>query len=104
MPGTSPPGRLLARLVCAAALAPGACADPGPADWAAARRHMVEQQLRARGIRDGRVLAALGRVPRHEFVPGMRRGQAYEDRALPIGAGQTISQPYVVALMTAAID
>jgi protein-L-isoaspartate(D-aspartate) O-methyltransferase len=65
---------------------------------------MVEQQLRARGIRDRRVLAALGRVPRHEFVPGTWRDQAYEDCPLPIGAGQTISQPYVVALMTEAIE
>lgn len=60
---------------------------------------MVDSQLRARGIADTRVLKAMSRVPRHEFVPQSVREQAYEDRPLPIGEGQTISQPYVVALM-----
>jgi protein-L-isoaspartate(D-aspartate) O-methyltransferase len=58
---------------------------------------MVERQLRARGIRDERVLAAMGRVPRELFVPEAERSSAYGDNALSIGAGQTISQPYMVA-------
>ena len=61
---------------------------------------MVEQQLRARGIRDPAVLDAFAKVPRDRFVPDAHRSQAYEDHPLPIGKGQTISQPYVVALMT----
>jgi len=58
---------------------------------------MVERQLRARGIEDERVLAAMGRVPRELFVPPGERAYAYDDVALPIGCGQTISQPYIVA-------
>jgi len=60
---------------------------------------MVETQLRARGIRDERVLRAMGSVPRHEFVDPRYRDQAYEDHPLPINAGQTVSQPFIVALM-----
>jgi protein-L-isoaspartate(D-aspartate) O-methyltransferase len=63
------------------------------------RHKMVESQLRARGIRDERVLSAMERVPRHEFVEPHYRDQAYEDHPLPINAGQTVSQPYIVALM-----
>jgi protein-L-isoaspartate(D-aspartate) O-methyltransferase len=65
-----------------------------------ARAAMVERQLRGRGIRDERILVAMGTVPREAFVPGERRDLAYVDGALPIAAGQTISQPYVVARMT----
>lgn len=65
-----------------------------------ARQRMVDQQLRSRDIVDERVLAAMGRVPRHLFVEPAQERFAYEDRPLPIGAGQTISQPYIVALMT----
>lgn len=61
---------------------------------------MVEAQLKARDIVDARVLEAMGRVPRHRFVDGRDAAHAYEDRPLPIGRGQTISQPYIVALMT----
>lgn len=68
-----------------------------------ARQLMVDSQLRARGISDARVLSAMLRVPRHEFVPDAYRAQAYEDHPLPIGDGQTISQPYVVALMLEAL-
>lgn len=64
-----------------------------------ARQLMVASQLRDRGISDPRVLNAMLRVPRHEFVPEPYRAQAYEDHPLPIGDGQTISQPYIVALM-----
>jgi protein-L-isoaspartate(D-aspartate) O-methyltransferase len=67
-------------------------------DLAAARADMVERQLRRRGIRDERVLAAMARVPRERFVAGRDRGRAYGDQALPIGHHQTISQPYMVAL------
>ena len=61
---------------------------------------MVEDQLKPRGIRDPRVLAAMGKVPRERFLPPDRQDQAYYDGALSIGCGQTISQPYMVALMT----
>ena len=64
---------------------------------------MVESQLRARGLADERVLAAFSRVPRHEFAPERYRDQAYEDHPLPIGEGQTISQPYIVAIMLEAL-
>lgn len=63
------------------------------------RGRMVALQLRARGVRDERVLQAMARVPRHEFVPPEFRSQAYEDHPLPIGKDQTISQPYIVAVM-----
>ena len=68
-------------------------------DPTAARQLMVDSQLRDRGISDPRVLHAMLRVPRHRFVPEPYRGQAYEDHPLPIGDNQTISQPYIVALM-----
>jgi protein-L-isoaspartate(D-aspartate) O-methyltransferase len=65
---------------------------------------MVETQLRARGIRDKRVLEAMSKVPRHLFLEESLRSQAYEDHALPIAEKQTISQPYIVALMTEALE
>ena len=64
---------------------------------------MVEEQLRGRDIADGRVLAAMERVPRELFVPDAFRGRAYDDAALPIGRGQTISQPYMVARICEAL-
>ena len=67
------------------------------------RQSMVDSQLRARGVEDERVLAAMARVPRHEFAPERYRDQAYEDHPIPIGEGQTISQPYIVALMLEAL-
>jgi len=79
-------------------------AAPGPgvaaSDEARARERMVRQQIAARGIRDERVLAAMREIPRHRFVPESQRAAAYGDHPLPIGEGQTISQPYIVALMT----
>jgi protein-L-isoaspartate(D-aspartate) O-methyltransferase len=69
-----------------------------------AREQMVESQLIARSISDPRVLGAMRRIPRHEFVPESHRSEAYEDRPLPIGANQTISQPYVVALMLESLQ
>src|SRR5438270_3180862 len=65
---------------------------------------MVELQLRSRGIRDERVLGAMLRVPRHEFVPPLLRPDSYADMPLPIGSGQTISQPYIVAAMLEALQ
>ncbi len=67
------------------------------------RRRMVERQLQGRGISDSRVLQAMARVPRHEFVPEHFRSESYEDHPLPIGEEQTISQPYIVALMLQAL-
>ena len=75
----------------------------GESDFPALRARMVREQVRARGIDDPRVLAALERVPRERFVPFELRDHAYTDRALSIGAGQTISQPYMVAAMTHAL-
>jgi protein-L-isoaspartate(D-aspartate) O-methyltransferase len=70
----------------------------------AMRQRMVTQQLESRDIRSARVLDAMRRVPRHLFVPELRRGAAYDDTPLPIGYGQTISQPYIVAFMTQALE
>ncbi len=70
-----------------------------PDPFAGARRKMIEEQLQRRGIRDERVLAAMERVPRHEFVPPYDAAKAYEDHPIVIGEGQTISQPYMVASM-----
>jgi protein-L-isoaspartate(D-aspartate) O-methyltransferase len=74
-----------------------------PDDLVRARERMVARQLRARGIEDEDVLGALGRVPRELFVPEAERPRAYEDAALPIGHGQTISQPYMVAVIVEAL-
>jgi protein-L-isoaspartate(D-aspartate) O-methyltransferase len=72
-------------------------------DLDAERARMVEEQIKGRGITDPRVLAAFRKVPRHRFVPADLAHEAYADRPLPIGAGQTISQPYMVALMTSRL-
>jgi len=76
---------------------------PPESGYAAERKNMVETQLRKRGIRDERVLEAMSIVPRHEFVPPQLRPAAYADEPLGIGGGQTISQPYIVASMSAAL-
>ena len=68
------------------------------------RENMVLRQIEARGVEDTKVLAAMKSVPRHEFVPDRYLSQAYADHPLPIGYGQTISQPYIVALMTEALQ
>ena len=76
-------------------------ASPAPGDPFSVRREaMVREQIAARGVKDPAVLATLRRVPRHEFVPERLRALAYEDHPLPIGEGQTISQPFIVAYMT----
>jgi len=94
--------------VPALAIAAVLCGDAATAaeaiDWEAARVRMVDEQIRARGVRDTRVLDAMRRVPRHLFVPEPQRARAYDDRPVPIGRGQTISQPYIVAFMTEALD
>ena len=68
------------------------------------RGRMVEEQIVGRGVKDTRVLAAMRKIPRHEFLPEAIRGVAYADQALPIGEGQTMSQPYMVALMTELLE
>jgi protein-L-isoaspartate(D-aspartate) O-methyltransferase len=73
-------------------------------DPTTARQLMVDSQLRGRGISDPRVLDAMLRVPRHQFVPEPYRAEAYEDHPLPIADGQTISQPYIVALMLESLQ
>jgi len=90
--------RLILALGIASVL--GFAAQDQDAVYASKRRDMVEQQLRVRDITDPKVLKVMGEIPRHLFVDPEYRGSAYEDRPLPIADGQTISQPYIVALMT----
>lgn len=85
-------------------MAEGSAGSNEDAAWTEARRHMVKTQLAPRGIDDPKVLAAMMRVPRHRFVPESERPNAYGDGPLPIGEGQTISQPYIVAYMTQALE
>jgi protein-L-isoaspartate(D-aspartate) O-methyltransferase len=75
-----------------------------PDDYHIARRNMVDRQIKGRGLADLRVLAAMYRVPRHFFVDEAQAVQSYSDSPLPIGYGQTISQPYIVALMIEALE
>src|SRR5688500_13876053 len=83
-----------------------AAADTQPDSYASARKLMVEQQLAGPGrdIKNRRVLSAMGKIPRHELMPAEVRSSAYADRPVPIGHGQTISQPYIVAFMTEKLD
>lgn len=93
--------------VFVASLTAGVCGAPEPPlqrDWTAERHRMVAEQLRGRDIRDPRTLSAIERVPRHLFIPEGVRAEAYADHPLPIGHGQTISQPYIVGFMTEALD
>jgi protein-L-isoaspartate(D-aspartate) O-methyltransferase len=83
--------------------APGEAGAVAEDDESRERERMVEQQLARRGIEDERVLAAMRRVPRHRFVPPALASRAYADHPLPIGEGQTISQPFIVAFMTQAL-
>jgi protein-L-isoaspartate(D-aspartate) O-methyltransferase len=91
-------------VLVAFSLACGASGTPQPQDWDDERRRMVTGQLRARDITDQRVLDAMLRVPRHQFVPEPQRGGSYGDFPLPIGHDQTISQPYIVAFMTQSLE
>ncbi len=95
--------RLILILICLVLLRPGALAADTP-ETAAARERMVREQIQARGITNPSVLAVMAKVPRHRFVPESERRAAYHDGPLPIGEGQTISQPYIVALMTELLD
>ncbi|MFH1744247.1 MAG: protein-L-isoaspartate(D-aspartate) O-methyltransferase [bacterium] len=79
-------------------------AQSAPIDFAKLREQMVTRQIAARGIRSATLLTAMRKVPRHLFVPEKERFQAYEDYPLPIGHSQTISQPYIVALMTDLLE
>ena len=109
-----PGGAFLLPITLAAAIVSGACRAPEPGKAAvtpapvqpeaAARAKMVETQIVARGVRNARVLAAMREVPRHLFVDDAQRARAYEDGPLPIGGRQTISQPYIVALMSELLD
>jgi protein-L-isoaspartate(D-aspartate) O-methyltransferase len=92
--------RVLSAVLCYSLLT--AVPEAGGTDFAKLRQQMVERQIRQRGVADACVLAAMERVPRELFVPDGYRAQAYEDRPLPIGEGQTISQPYIVAVMSEA--
>jgi len=91
---------LLVGIMMLAGLGVGAGADRVPDSFEDARQAMVARQLQRRDITDPRVLVAMGTVPRHRFVPGALASRAYGDYPLPIGDDQTISQPYIVALMT----
>jgi len=73
-------------------------------DFEVRRHQMVDQQIAGRGVTDERVLSAMRGVPRHLFMPQAQRREAYADHPLPIGSGQTISQPYIVGLMTALLE
>jgi protein-L-isoaspartate(D-aspartate) O-methyltransferase len=89
---------------CVFAASPGGGAASDDATFSRARQQMVERQLQGRDIRDPAVLRAMAKVPRHRFVAPGLSAQAYSDRALPIEEGQTISQPYIVALMTQLLE
>jgi protein-L-isoaspartate(D-aspartate) O-methyltransferase len=94
---------MLALAVLLTVTVPPAWAGSGDA-WAELRRRMVDEQIRGRDVHRPDVLRAMGEVPRHLFVPEAQRGESYDDHPLPIGNGQTISQPYIVALMTGLLD
>ena len=83
---------------------PASASDVPATSYETERKAMVRVQLRARGVRDAHVLEAMETIPRHLFVPESLIHQAYEDHPLPIGAGQTISQPYIVAFMSELLD
>jgi protein-L-isoaspartate(D-aspartate) O-methyltransferase len=93
----------LSRVLALTALSCGAAATPDDATFARLRERMVGEQIAGRGVKDALALAAMRRVPRHLFVPDRERAQAYDDHPLPIGQGQTISQPYIVGFMTEAL-
>jgi protein-L-isoaspartate(D-aspartate) O-methyltransferase len=102
---------LSAIAVAIAVLAAAACdssggqaRDSGKADWQMQSDRMVKEQIESRGVKDPRVLAAMRSVPRHLFIPPASRDDAYGDFPLPIGDSQTISQPYIVALMSELLE
>jgi protein-L-isoaspartate(D-aspartate) O-methyltransferase len=104
-PSAAPAMKLM--VIAVVALGCGASRTEPPIvqeEWTEARADMVRSQLRGRDIVDPRVLEVMGRVQRHQFVPEYARRNAYDDAPLPIGNGQTISQPYIVAFMTQALE
>lgn len=98
------PRKLLAMIGAAVAACSSAAPQMNEERWTAERQRMVDQQLRARDITSAPVLDAMRRVPRHRFVPEDERASSYSDYPLPIGFSQTISQPYIVAFMSEALD
>jgi protein-L-isoaspartate(D-aspartate) O-methyltransferase len=94
---------LLSSIIAILSLNPGTALGSEP-DWKTGREQMVKTQIEGRGVRDLRVLEAMRTVPRHLFIPESYRDRAHEDRPLPIGMKQTISQPYMVAIMTELLD
>jgi protein-L-isoaspartate(D-aspartate) O-methyltransferase len=94
---------LLAPVVAGAPISSTAAVHSGADEYAGERHNMVREQIEARGVRDARVLEAIRAVPRHLFVPSGMEHAAYLDSPLPIGEGQTISQPFIVGLMTEAL-
>ena len=92
----------IAGFICGTVVGPTSANEPS--DIRQARDDMVREQIENRGVKDPRVLAAMREVPRHLFVPQNLRSKAFTDRPLPIGNGQTISQPYIVALMTEVLS
>jgi protein-L-isoaspartate(D-aspartate) O-methyltransferase len=91
----------LLAVLCVLIVSPAACAED---TYDKERRRMVAEDIRGRGVESEKVIKAMGEVPRELFVPSKYRDSAYADNPLPIGEGQTISQPYVVALMTEALE
>ena len=89
---------------CARGDNPERADSPDESQWAVQRERLVRESIQARGIRDSLVLAAMRHVPRHRFVPRPYRARSYLNRPLPIGEDQTISQPYIVALMTELLE
>ena len=102
--------RSMARTILAAVILMSACSRqdlavvPAPQNFEQQRKTMVETQIRSRGVRNENVVRTMLEVPRHEFVPPEFRARAYDDGPLPIGLDQTISQPYIVALMTELVE
>jgi protein-L-isoaspartate(D-aspartate) O-methyltransferase len=94
----------LCSLLLLGVVAAASVAQRAPADVQSRRMEMVEQQIRQRGVKDERVLDAMRAVPRERFVPDDQIDRAYDDNPLPIGFGQTISQPYIVAHMTEVLE
>jgi protein-L-isoaspartate(D-aspartate) O-methyltransferase len=94
---------LLSSIIAILSLNPGTALGSEP-DWKTGREQMVKTQIEGRGVRDLRVLEAMRTVPRHLFIPESYRDRAHEDGPLPIGMKQTISQPYMVAIMTELLD
>ena len=104
LPASAPALAALLALVAGVAAPTAASLAASPPGFADLRRSMVEEQIRPRGVTSPGVLAAMEQVPRHLFVPPSEQARAYDDVALPLGAGRTVYQPYIVALMTSLLE